>query len=488
MQQLLGQPRPRSPTARSSNDDGLSSLKSLRAIKLVLAVVAVVIVGFNFIILHNVNKGSLVGEKWDENIMMMFPAVFNTSCMTQPKKTRTPKVVVAYAVSVTSFNPGGQSTLMDRAAVLHQSIKLATQKSTKFPEYHIYAFVHPDAVGCIPSLTRLGYRVQVRETPFNVSDIPNSDLKTAQENGCCGEKEYIKLYSYLLFDYPVVVHLDLDCIVLRPMDDVFSVFSDDTYDATNFIAESAMWGRDTPHLIPNNKDVNFLFTRDYNMIEPGRKMIHQIGVQGGFLVVRPNQRDFDRMVEIILGGGEGYEIGSGWGGSSLAYGGYYGAGTIQGLASFYYGHYEKSNRSIELNRCYYNTMVDDPYGYEDKRCKTMEETCQNCRFTPIKDVYTAHFTTCGKPDWCNIVEPSKSEDGALCMDLFRAWHKTRLSLEEEWMVRFPGYDPQRHIVNATESHTAFLLSYMQGHCQEVGQYIPMVFPNVGDTDSTLLIE
>ena len=31
----------------------------------------------------------------------------------------------------------------------------------------------------------------------------------------------MKLYSYLLFDYPVVVHLDLDTLVLRPMDDLF---------------------------------------------------------------------------------------------------------------------------------------------------------------------------------------------------------------------------------------------------------------------------
>ena len=34
------------------------------------------------------------------------------------------------------------------------------------------------------------------------------------------------------------------------------------------------------------------------------------------------------------------------------------AGTIQGLASYYYGHLQPG-RSVELNRCYYNTMVDN---------------------------------------------------------------------------------------------------------------------------------
>jgi hypothetical protein len=477
--------QPRS-TQSSHDNNGSFPLNPLRVILLVISIVAVFNVAFNMLHLHGIQSGRSGDDKLND-LMLMLPNFVNTLCTNQTEKTtsRTPNVIVAYAVSITGFNVNDQTTLMDRAAVLHQSIKLATQKSIKFPEYHIYAFVHPDAVECVPLLTRLGYRVQIHDTPFNVTDIPNDELKLAQENGCCGEKEYLKLYSYLLFDYPVVVHLDLDCIVLRPMDDVFSVLSDPTYDASTFTTESTMWGKDAPHRIPKNKDINFLFTRDYNMIEPGRKMVHQVGVQGGFLIVRPNQRDFDRMIEIILGGGDGFTIGDGWGGSTLAYGGYYGAGTIQGLASFYYGHHEQLNRSVELNRCYYNTMVDDPYGEKERICKTSEETCQNCRFTPIKDIYTAHFTTCGKPDWCSVLEPSSKEDGILCMDLFRAWHKTRLSLEEEWMVRFPGYDPQLHLVNASDSHHAYLLSYFQGHCQDGRGYLPMVFPETIPTYSPL---
>jgi len=58
---------------------------------------------------------------------------------------------VAYAVSITQFklsDKGGQK-LIDQAAVLHQSIKLAMQKSRQY-DCHIYAFVHPEAIDAKP--------------------------------------------------------------------------------------------------------------------------------------------------------------------------------------------------------------------------------------------------------------------------------------------------------------------------------------------------
>ena len=39
--------------------------------------------------------------------------------------------------------------------------------------------------------------------------------------GCCGEKEYLKLYAYALSEFPIVVHLNLHSLVLRPMEDLF---------------------------------------------------------------------------------------------------------------------------------------------------------------------------------------------------------------------------------------------------------------------------
>lgn len=171
------------------------------------------------------------------------------------------KTKVAYAVTVTGFDDWKMSQVMlDRAAVLHHSIKLAMRKSHRYG-YDMYAFVHPDAIGCAANLTRLGYTVQIRETPFNLSQVQNIQLIDAQRIGCCGEKEYLKLYSYLLFDYPVVVHLDLDTIVLKPMDDAFDLMIDPNYNRSYFNS-STMW----TNMDTYDGKVDFLFTRDYNMV------------------------------------------------------------------------------------------------------------------------------------------------------------------------------------------------------------------------------
>lgn len=237
------------------------------------------------------------------------------------------------------------------------------------------------------------------------------------------------------------------------------------------------------------RQINFMFTRDYNMVEPtipAHKKPYQIGVQGGFLVIRPNRRDFDRMVDIILAGGN-YTIGDGWGGQELGYGGYYGAGTIQGLASFYYDYHENSKRSVELNRCYYNTMVDNPYDFDKKSnqtlCTTTEEECEDCRQTKLEDIYTAHFTVCGKPEWCETINP-QDKSRRLCSLLMKEWHKTRLSLELEWMNRFSEhgganpthvYVPALKGVDPTESTKKRIESHKMGHCDD-STYIPLIYP------------
>ena len=119
------------------------------------------------------------------------------------------KTIIAYATTVTDCkSSSGQDRLIERAAVLHMSIKLATKKANKY-RYHIYAFVHPDALKCIPSLQNLGYRIQIHDTPFNKSAIPNENLIIAQGNGCCGEKVraenvlfvfVISMFSYQFID------------------------------------------------------------------------------------------------------------------------------------------------------------------------------------------------------------------------------------------------------------------------------------------------
>ncbi len=185
------------------------------------------------------------------------PTTVKISSVDEPSKT-----VIAYAVSVTNCPDDNRVNIMDGAAVLHQSIRLAS-RSSKY-DYHMLAFIHPGAQSCIPFMKRLGYEIQIRDTPFNDTDIKNPELALAQENSCCGTKEYLKLYSYLQTEFPVVVHLDLDCLVLKPLDDIFDLMLDPTFNRTRI---------PIMHLKPEEipEQVDFVFTRDYGMVEVSLK-------------------------------------------------------------------------------------------------------------------------------------------------------------------------------------------------------------------------
>jgi alpha-N-acetylglucosamine transferase len=170
----------------------------------------------------------------------------------------TTKTKIAYAVSLTSCNFRKERTFLDAAVVLRQSIEAAS-RSSKY-DYNVIAFIHPDAVDCALVMSKLGYEVKMRDTPFIVSQISNPDLVDAQGASCCGFKEYLKLYSYLETSYRVVVHLDLDCILLKPLDNIFDLMLDPQFNRSNI---EAMW------LQPDNfpAQIDFVFTRDYYLVE-----------------------------------------------------------------------------------------------------------------------------------------------------------------------------------------------------------------------------
>ena len=204
---------------------------------------------------------------------------------------------------------------------------------------------------------------------------------------CCGEKELIKLEAYTLTDHPIVVHLDLDTLVLQPLDDLYDVMlGKSTSDASKI---AVMWPDQT---IP--EQVNAVFTRDYNMVGPGTEYKP---VQGGFLVLRPSMDTYKAFVDIVREGD--FRSNHGWGGKV---GPFYGSMTFQGIIPYYYD-YLHPGTSLELNRCVYNQMCDNP---RDKRtendivhgnCRTGEKDCEDCRSRPLEDVKTSHFTLCQKP-------------------------------------------------------------------------------------------
>ena len=154
-------------------------------------------------------------------------------------------------------------------------------------------------------------------------------------------------------------------------------------------------------------------------------------VQGGFLVLRPSMEVYQEFVDIITKG-EAIEY-KGWG--SLV-GPFYGWLTFQGLIPYYYDVLHP-NEAVELSRCIYNQMADNP---KDKRtvndipqgrCRTDQEECEDCRSRPVEDVVTAHFTLCQKP-WNCLPQDNDIIQQRLCRKLHHAWYYVRSDLEKSW--------------------------------------------------------
>jgi hypothetical protein len=377
---------------------------------------------------------------------------------------RAPKI--AYAISVTSCHPSNSTSVLDGAAVLGHSIHLASARvnnKTRY-DYALYAFVHVDAKSCAPILTQLGYTVLLKEgPPFRVEDIQNKELQRQIElKGCCGSKEFLKLYAYSLVDHPIVVHFDTDVAVLQPLDELFDTMLGNEY-RKQLPSEHVVVMGGNNNIVDNNKTrpaADFYFTRDYHQESQFTNDPQQYGVQGGFFAVIPNATMLMELSQRILT--ERFTTKRGW--SNKGYHGYWGATQIQGFLSYVYGEYY-SDRAVELNRCHYNSMVnDDPYNSKTGRCRTQEAVCQDCRETPMHQIKTIHLTTCRKPWECPFLRPPQP---LLCREAHKAWFEIRRSLEESWNQESP-----KHGWN-----TEWTLGYCKKVTARTRYYVPLVLPN-----------
>lgn len=329
----------------------------------------------------------------------------------------TPSSAIAYVASVTGC---GSDSLVDGAAVLKHSIHLSSIHGIGRYDYKMYAIVTPEAMSCAAPLANIGYTIIQRDTPVAVDDIQGEFLRgRIQSNGCCGEKELIKFEAYTLTQHPLVVHLDLDVLVLKPLDIVFDLML-----GKGSPDKSAIMWKDQP--LPDRIDA--VFTRDYNMVPASRKYKP---VQGGFLVLRPSMETYNEIVEIIKKGD--FIEGKGWGG---VMGLFYGSMTFQGLIPYYYD-VIKPGFAVELNRCIYNNMCDNPRDKKtvndvvDGNCRDGRDDCEDCRSQPLEDIVTTHFTLCQKP-WLCIPQDQDQIQHRLCRKLHNEWFRVRSSLEESW--------------------------------------------------------
>ena len=173
------------------------------------------------------------------------------------------------------------------------------------------------------------------------------------------------------------------------------------------------------------------------------------------MVIRPSIERFREFQAVIRKGDYGPQ---GWGGSRI--GSFWGGQTIQGIMPYFY-HSIHPGDAMELNRCVYNCMVDNPYSAGTTRCLDGNATCQDCRLQQIEHVVTAHFTICQKPWTCTMHANPRNKD--LCIKLHDKWFQLRDEYEREL-----GID-----LNYREKNTRYAGSL--GMCRGYGdnKYIPM---------------
>jgi hypothetical protein len=211
-----------------------------------------------------------------------------------------------------------------------------------------------------------------------------------------------------------------------------------------------------------NKDASMVYTCDYNMM--GAKAREKnpalvCPVQGGFVVIKPDLKPFEDMVQIVKEGrfGAGVKPGaSGWNGTGIGH--WWGGATFQGIVPFYY--YRIADQSVfgaeEVDRCVYDNMVDDPV----KQPRVGQGACRD---TPLQEIKNVHFTLCQKPWKCSY--PNFPDDTQhLCATLHTKWFELRRLAEAR-----VGAPPPLDVAGPRAGR------YHGGACKQ-GTYIPMAMP------------
>jgi hypothetical protein len=253
-----------------------------------------------------------------------------------------------------------------------------------------------------------------------------------QKPGCCGEKELLKFEAFTLTQHDAIVLLDMDTMVLNPLDEALDLLLDGKVPAD---AASHLMYPERP--IP--EDVWILHTSDFEMVWPD---VEPKPAQGGFAIFKPNRTIYSEVMDIVREGK--WDRRWGWGPTrDSSTGWFYGVETFQGLVPYYF-HVLKSrqNHVVLLNWCRYNHMsvahtepVEIPGTNSSKEtCRNNREECEDCRKRKLEEISSAHFTICQKPWWCEPqqLNPKPDDKKRLCYQLHRTWFEFRSQMEASW--------------------------------------------------------
>lgn len=417
------------------NSSKRSTISAWSVVRIVLLCIVIILVGLVVVStqIHTDNVTPGDGGKVETSLRTSPTVITEKSQIAVPtappaatsKTTTRPKI--AYAITVTK-----DGNFLDGALVLGYAARKYHDAKKGFPsdfDVDLVAFTAPTVKTSIPVLKHYGWRVLERPLPVALDEIQNQDYAEKMRNsGCCGADEFLKLWAYTLTEYHRVVHLDMDSIVFKNMDEIFHI------------------------------DKELLYTGDYNM----KGSCKYPPVQGGFLVVKPSMDAFEELRSIIRRGNHG---GAGWEGSHI--GNFWGGQTIQGILPYYYNILHP-DRALELNRCIYNCMVDNPYRPNTNICQDGHDTCEDCRLQKPENVASAHFTICQKPWTCTYHSNPKNK--VLC----EAFHKMWFQLRDE-------FERDLHIDTSYRARDTVFKDSL-GMCKSYGDrnYLPIPLPRTED--------
>ena len=380
--------------------------------------------------------------------------------------------------------------LLDAALVLRHSIhETSFRVGVSNYDYKMYAIVEVDAQPCSQVLEDIGFTVLVREPVVKPHEIQDKFLREHIKNAwCCGHKEFVKIHAYSL-EEPVVVHMDIDFVMHKPLDTVLDVLlydkdSDVGREARSKVELEKNLSEDQQIAIPDRPQA--AITKDWGQIPPGYKPLFQ----AGFWVARTNPQVTEDIANIIrtekfVGGYETRE--NGWGGKG--YGIFVGAMAMQGLIAFYYDQ-KVPGTWLELNCCRYNHMGMDARMRGEPNfkkshlgeCRNNSTYCEDCMVTPVDKIYNIHFTQCRKPWLCvgegNENIPRRPRDRSAedkikipilsvnvdhCLELANIWHSHRTDFETK-LQKLTG----DNTIPLGQTGKYFQDSF-QGHCSELGK-------------------
>ena len=391
-------------------------------------------------------------------------------------------VTVAYAASFIKCENAASSGLIDASLVLRHSIHKISSRNpesgSKY-DYKMYAIVHrTQAIECLDTIQDLGYEVIIVDPPFEVEDIQCEEVRVNMHFAwCCGHHEFIKLYAFNLTE-EIFVHVDLDFSFHKPMDHLFDaiLYEKDSPEGQEARGKLELQFPEE-QVLPDQ--IQSFITRDWGQVSPNRGW--QSGYQAGFMVGRRDPSIIQDVTNTVLTHeyAGGYSAETGWGRKGYAEF-IVGARAMQGVMAYFYDEI-RPNTAVELNACRFNHLgMDMRYNEggpwfesneQEGNCRDGRENCEQCKFTPAEDIYSIHFSPCGKPWKCVADEKLHKQreiDVNHCFELQRLWHALRTDFENELLTK-TGDNSVKKLSQGEYKTDTFL-----GHCRNETDYISLL--------------